>query len=84
MKKYLSAKFRIRSAKPLLLAMLVMINGAWNLLPGQGINEQVTVVAAYEPSIPDVNKININPAASETEVKLPVMSYSVTDRKSVV
>lgn len=78
MKKYLSAKFRIRSAKPLLLAMLVMINGAWNLLPGQGINEQVTVVAAYEPSIPDVNKININPAASETEVKLPVMSYSVT------
>ncbi|KAF5073992.1 hypothetical protein DSECCO2_185930 [anaerobic digester metagenome] len=78
MEKYMNIKSRIRSVKPLLLVMLVMVSGTWNLLSGQGINEQVTVVAAYEPSIPDVNKININPAASETEVKLPVMSYSVT------
>ncbi|MBW6490511.1 MAG: hypothetical protein K0B15_04875 [Lentimicrobium sp.] len=44
----------------------------------QGLNEQVTVVAAYEPTIPDANKIVINPAKSETDVKLPVMNYSVS------
>ncbi len=47
------------------------------LLNAQGLNEQVTVVAAYEPSIPEVNKIVINPASSETEVKLPEMTYSI-------
>jgi len=43
----------------------------------QGINEQVTVVGSYEPSIPDVSKINISPAPSESEVKLPVISYNI-------
>lgn len=46
-------------------------------LNAQGLNEQVTVVAAYEPSIPEVNKIIINPASSETEVRLPEMTYSI-------
>jgi len=44
---------------------------------GQGINEQVTVVAAFEPSVPDFNKLGISPSAKETEVKLPVMTYNV-------
>ena len=43
---------------------------------GQNINEQVTVTAAYEPSVPDANKINIQPSENETEVKLPEMTYS--------
>lgn len=43
----------------------------------QGLNEQVTVIAAYEPAIPDVNKIMVNPAASESEVKLPEMTYLI-------
>lgn len=51
------------------------------LFPGlakaQGLNEQVTVVAAYEPAIPDVNKIMVNPAVSESEVKLPEMTYLI-------
>ena len=47
-------------------------------LPAQSLNEQVTVVAAYEPSLPEVNKINANPAAEETEVKLPKLSYGIT------
>lgn len=47
------------------------------LVKAQGLNEQVTVVAAYEPAIPDVNKIMINPAASESEVKLPEMTYLI-------
>lgn len=47
------------------------------ILLAQGLNEQVTVVAAYEPVIPEANKIVVNPAASETEVRLPVMTYSI-------
>ncbi|KAF0203838.1 MAG: hypothetical protein FD170_911 [Bacteroidetes bacterium] len=43
----------------------------------QVLNEQVTVVGAYEPSIPESNKIVINPSASETEVKLPEMTYRI-------
>lgn len=43
----------------------------------QVIDEQVTVTAAYEPTIPEVNKLSINPSASETEVPLPVMSYDL-------
>lgn len=43
----------------------------------QGLNEQVTVIGAYEPTIPEVNKIVVNPQASETEVKLPEMTYSI-------
>lgn len=42
----------------------------------QTINEEVTVTAAYEPSIPDANKINIEPPESETAVPLPAMTYS--------
>ncbi len=45
-------------------------------LIAQNINEEVTVTAAYEPTIPDANKINIEPPESETEVTIPVMTYS--------
>lgn len=41
----------------------------------QNINEEVTVIAEFEPSVPDANKININPPESETEVSLPIMTY---------
>lgn len=42
----------------------------------QTINEEVTVIGAFEPKIPDANKINIEPPSSETTVNLPVMTYS--------
>jgi hypothetical protein len=45
-------------------------------LAAQTINEEVTVTAAYEPSIPDANKISIEPPESETAVPLPAMTYS--------
>lgn len=78
MKKYMNISNRFIQLQPLLSALLLIIAvGALNKAAGQVINEQVTVVAEYEPSIPDFNKININPAASETEVKMPEMIYSV-------
>lgn len=42
----------------------------------QNISEQVTVTAAFEPSIPDANKINIEPPDSEANIDLPKMTYS--------
>lgn len=53
----------------------IIINGGRQLI-AQTINEEVTVTAAYEPSIPDANKINIEPPESETAVPLPSMTYS--------
>ena len=47
------------------------------IVQAQGLNEQVTVIAAYEPAIPEVNKIMVNPAASESEVKIPEMNYLI-------
>lgn len=64
-------------------AILLFLAGNSGLqrLYAQGINEQVTVVAAYEPSIPDANKLSINPSADETEVKLPEMTYSIKSQQ---
>ncbi|MBL7903762.1 MAG: hypothetical protein JNL22_01950 [Bacteroidales bacterium] len=59
------------------LLVVLLLTGSLSL-SGQGINEQVTVVGAFEPVVPDASKINLSPSPDETEVKLPVMSYSVT------
>ncbi len=64
----------ILSACIILTAGLVILNPG---LYAQVINEQVTVVAAFEPTVPDANKISMSPSPDETEVKIPVMTYSV-------
>lgn len=43
----------------------------------QGIDEKVTVVAAFEPTVPEANKLGINPASSETDVPLLKMDYDL-------
>lgn len=73
MKKY---KASIVKGKVFLLVLLLLTGSI--SLRGQGINEQVTVVGAFEPVVPDASKIDLSPSPDETEVKLPVMSYSVT------
>lgn len=42
----------------------------------QTINEEVTVIGAFEPTIPDADKMSLDPPDSETDVKLPEMTYS--------
>jgi hypothetical protein len=64
----------ILSASFVLAVGLVFLSSG---LYAQVINEQVTVVAAFEPTVPDANKISISPSPDETEVKIPVMTYSV-------
>lgn len=43
-------------------------------------NEEITVVAPYDPIIPDAFKISFNPAINDTITSLPVMKYSVMPR----
>ena len=43
-------------------------------------NEEITVVAPYDPIIPDAFKISRNPVADDTLAKIPVMSYTIMPR----
>jgi hypothetical protein len=58
----------------ILTTSILLVTSA--VLTAQNINEEVTVTAAYEPTVPDANKINVEPPESETEVTIPVMTYS--------
>lgn len=61
----------------MLLALVVLLTN----MPGMGqtknYNEEITVVAPYDPIIPDAFKISFNPAINDTITSLPVMKYNV-------
>ena len=40
-------------------------------------NEQITVVAPFDPIIPDAFKISQNPVADDTTTSIPVMNYNI-------
>lgn len=65
--------FRTAALYLLFTGCILSISNSSN---AQAINEEVTVTSAYQPSIPDANKINIEPPESETEVPLPTMTYN--------
>jgi hypothetical protein len=43
-------------------------------------NEEITVIAAFDPIIPDAFKINQNPELTDTTTSVPKMSYMVVPR----
>jgi hypothetical protein len=43
-------------------------------------NEEITVVAPFDPIIPDAFKISKNPAIDDTAANVPVMNYSIMPR----
>lgn len=46
----------------------------------QAQNQEVTIIAPYQPSISDAVKINAQPVMPDTTIALPPMSYSITSR----
>ena len=70
----MSTRFRYIATSIIAIAYLLSTGNSAKLM-AQTINEEVTVTAAYEPSIPDSDKINIEPPENETEVRLPAMTY---------
>ncbi len=71
----MSTRFRYIATSMIAIAYLLSIGNSSRLM-AQTINEEVTVTAAFEPSIPDSDKINIEPPENETEVNLPAMTYN--------
>ncbi len=43
-------------------------------------NEEITVVAPFDPIIPDAFKISQNPAVDDTTTTIPVMNYNIMPR----
>lgn len=43
-------------------------------------NEEITVVAPYDPIIPDAFKISFNPTVNDTITSLPTMKYNIMPR----
>ena len=49
-----------------------------NVVLSQVKNEEVTVIAVYEPSLSDAHKININPEIDEKAIDKPQLKYAIT------
>jgi hypothetical protein len=47
-------------------------------------NEEITVVAPFDPIIPDAFKISQNPAVDDTTTTIPVMNYNIMPRIATV
>jgi hypothetical protein len=47
-------------------------------------NEEITVVAPFDPIIPDAFKISSNPAIDDSITTVPVMNYNITPRMADV
>ncbi len=47
-------------------------------------NEEITVIATFDPIIPDAFKINQNPVLNDTTTAVPVMTYSVMPRDAAI
>jgi hypothetical protein len=45
-------------------------------------NEEITVIAAFDPIIPDAFKINQNPVLTDTTTVVPTMTYTVMPRNA--
>lgn len=66
----------------LIACMVLILFGFINLAPGQTPHrEEITVIAPYEPTLPDVFKINIQPRIEPEPVSMPPVSFSITPRK---
>ncbi len=57
-----------------LLAMLLLPL----LIFGQGRNQEVTIIAPYQPTISDAFKLQLNPEVADSAVEMPRLEYSIS------
>lgn len=63
------------------IAMLVFVFSGFLLnVSGQGRNQEVTIIAPYQPSITDALKLTINPEPLEMKTDVPEIQYSITSQ----
>lgn len=64
--------------------VLAMVFSVGAFAQGKTYNEEITVVAPFDPIIPDAFKISQNPVADDTLSSVPVMNYSIMPRMASV
>lgn len=60
---------------------LLLIFIACQGLAQTNMNEVINVVAPYQPSIQETEKINFNPSLIQLQLEVPQLSYSINSRK---
>ena len=72
----------VKRTLPILISGLLLITGSYRgNIYGQGYDEEITVIAAYEPSISDANKININPQIKDTTTRISGLNYTILPQR---
>ncbi|NVO19972.1 MAG: hypothetical protein HXX13_09745 [Bacteroidetes bacterium] len=66
----------------LVVFILLLFKAAPVLGQAKPYNEEITVIAAFDPIIPDAFKINQNPLITDTSTTIPVMTYFVQPRNA--
>ncbi len=74
--KYFQAKIII-----IVFYTAVFLGGSLSLKSQTPQREEITVIAPYEPTLPDVTKINLQPKIEASESKLPPLEISITPVK---
>ena len=75
-----------RYKKPIILIAFAALSCFSLLFPdiafsqAKTYNEEITVVAPYEPIIPDAFKINQSPKTGDSDFQIPKLNYSITPK----
>jgi len=64
----------------ILLCLLALVVSASAFAQVKTYNEEITVVAPFDPIIPDAFKISSNPAVEDTLTSIPAMNYTIMPR----
>ncbi len=71
---------RYKIALVALACVAVLVTSATAMAQVKTYNEEITVVAPFDPIIPDAFKISQNPVADDTITSVPVMNYNIMPR----
>ncbi len=77
----INTKYKSSSLLLVILSTLMLTSGKSFGQP-KPYNEEITVIAAFDPIIPDAFKINQNPAITDTSTIVPTMTYSIMPRNA--
>jgi len=73
-------KSKYKNAFVLLVCFFAMVSVVKAQVKGKSYNEEITVVAAFDPIIPDAFKISKNPVVNDTSTTVPSMNYNIMPR----
>ena len=65
---------------PAIVCAVLFISAARTNAQTKSYNEEITVVAPFEPTIPDAFKISLSPKTGDSVFKIPKLSYSIKSK----